>query len=95
MMKFEQSPVFHVFRSAQSEAELLTLLRRGEVRVAMQIPPGYSAAVFYRRPAKVKVWVDGSDAVVASQAVQAAQAIGLEQAAQVILPVFNPENQRC
>jgi ABC-2 type transport system permease protein len=105
---FERSNLFHVVRHATSEGELLGLLRSGTARVAIQIPSGYSAAMFYRRSTQVRVWVDGSDAVMAGQAVEAAQAIGLEQAVETsvqglerrgkLLPVraevlFNPERR--
>jgi ABC-2 type transport system permease protein len=74
------SQVFRITRQVDSEQELLGLLRRGEVRVAIQIPPGYSTNAFYGRPVAVRIWIDGSDAAMAGQAVVAAQAIGLEEA---------------
>lgn len=77
---FERSPVFRLTRQAGSEEELLGMLRRGEVRVAVQIPQQYSVNAFYRRPVAVRVWIDGSDGALAGQAVFAARAIGLEQA---------------
>jgi ABC-type multidrug transport system permease subunit len=77
---FTLSPLFLITRRAQTEEELLRLLRQGDARIAMQIPRGYSANVFYHRPAQVRVWVDGSDAAMSGQLVLASQAIGLEQA---------------
>jgi ABC-2 type transport system permease protein len=78
--QFAHSPVFRVTAQAGSEEQLLASLRRGEARVAVQIPPGYSKAVFYGRPVTVRVWIDGSEAAVAGQAVTAVEAIGLQQA---------------
>jgi ABC-2 type transport system permease protein len=78
--QFERSPVFRVTRRAASQPELMRLIRNGEVRIAIQIPPRYSIDAFYHRPVTVRVWVDGSDAAMAGQAVVAARSIGLEQA---------------
>jgi ABC-2 type transport system permease protein len=78
--QFRNSAVFRLTHRADSEEELLGMLRRGDVRVAVQIPPHYSANAFYHRPVSVRVWIDGSDAALAGQAVFAAQSIGLEQA---------------
>lgn len=75
-----RSPVFHYNGSVSSEGELQNALRRGRAKVAIQIPAGYSTAVFYGRPANVRVWVDGSDAVLAAQAVFAARSIGFRHA---------------
>jgi ABC-2 type transport system permease protein len=78
--QFERSQVFHVTRRAGSQQELLRLIQNGDVRIAIQIPPQYTSNAFYRRPATVRVWVDGSDAAMAGQVVVAARSIGLEQA---------------
>ena len=77
---FANSPLFRVAGEVRTEEELLAQLRRGDGRVAIQIPRGYSAGAFHHRPLQVRVWVDGSDAAMAAQVVVAAQAIGLEQA---------------
>jgi ABC-2 type transport system permease protein len=83
--EFANSDVFRVTQRADSEAELLSLLRRGEARVAVQIPAHYSVDAFYHRPVSVRVWIDGSDAALAGQTVFAAQSIGLEQAVSMTL----------
>ena len=80
LSSLESTQVFRVTSEAKSEQELQNLLRRGAARAAIQIPRGYSSDIFYGRPSNVRLWVDGSDAVVASQAVQTAQAVGLKQA---------------
>jgi ABC-2 type transport system permease protein len=77
---FALSSMFRVTRHVRTQEELLSLIRRGEAKVAIQIPPGYSANAFHHRPLQVRFWVDGSDAAMAGQVVVAAQAIGLEQA---------------
>lgn len=77
---FSLSSLFRVTHHVQSQEELLRLVRRGDAKVAIQIPRGYSADAFHHRPVQVRVWIDGSDAAMAGQVVVAAQAIGLEQA---------------
>jgi len=72
------SPTFQA-RATPRTTDIQASLRRGECKVAIQIPVGYSNAVFYGRPAEVKIWVDGSDGVLAAQAVLAAQSIALRQ----------------
>jgi len=76
---FVHSTLFRVALEVRTEEELLSHLRRGVAKVAIQIPPSYSAGAFHHRPRQVRVWIDGSDAAMAAQVVVAAQAIGLEQ----------------
>jgi ABC-2 type transport system permease protein len=83
MADFSQSPVFELSAEGSSERDLLDALRAQRVKVAIQIPAGYSEAVFYGRPVTVRVWVDGSDAVLAGQAVHAARAIGVRHAIRI------------
>ncbi len=51
---------------APSEAALEALLQAGEARLAVVIPPGFSAAVREGAPVEVAVWVDGADPNTAS-----------------------------
>jgi ABC-2 type transport system permease protein len=85
---FSAGSLFRLDRESSSQAELLDRLKRGDAKVAIQILPGYSTAVFYGRPAVVRVWVDGSDAVLAGQAVFAAQAIGFKHSVKMALAGF-------
>jgi ABC-type multidrug transport system permease subunit len=105
---FGLSKMFRVAHHVKTEEELMRLIRRGEAKVAIQIPRGYSANAFHLRPVQVRVWVDGSDVAMAGQVVSAAHAIGLEQALAIAasdrrglkLPIeirptllFNPQGQ--
>ena len=63
--QFATSAVFHLTHRVESEEELLGMLRRDRVRVAVQIPSHYSTNAFYHRPVAVRVWIDGSDAALA------------------------------
>ena len=105
---FSKSQVFRLISTSNQPENLLDRLRRGDVKVGIQIPRGYSAAVFYGKPTAVRIWVDGSDAVVSGQTAAEAQAIGARHAVQIALSgtpidhapaqydaqiLFNPKNK--
>ncbi|WP_031496539.1 ABC transporter permease [Bryobacter aggregatus] len=77
------SPVFRVRSRTAADPELRELLRRGECKFALQIPPQYSSDAFYGRIptglGRAQLWVEGTDPILAGQALAAAKAIGLEQ----------------
>ena len=87
---FSHSPVFHLL--AAGGAPVREKLRSGVAKVAVQIPAGYSTAMFYGRPEAVRIWVDGSDAVLSGQTAAAAQAIGEKHAVQVALEGSSVKN---
>ncbi|MDP3938456.1 MAG: ABC transporter permease [Deltaproteobacteria bacterium] len=50
---------FDLVRAAASEDELEDLLRQGQLRLALVIPPGFEREVFRSRPASVQILIDG------------------------------------
>ncbi len=76
-------PTFAVKAYVRSEAELLGLLRRGGVKLAIQIPARYTEDAFSGRAVEVRVWVDGSDASSSAQALAEVRGIGAAQAIEI------------
>lgn len=70
------SQEFDLVRVASSRAELNELIVADRVKVAIDIPPGFSAAVRAGRPAQIQVLIDGSDSSVAQEAYSASALIG-------------------
>jgi ABC-2 type transport system permease protein len=66
-----------------TEAALLALLRRGEVKLAIAIPKRYSEDAFSGRRTVVRLWVDGSDASSSAQALAEAKLIGVAHQAEI------------
>ncbi len=78
-----RSPMFKFAQNVSLESQLKNTLRAGKVRVAIQIPADYSTNAFYGRPTQIRVWVDGSDAVLAGQAAFALRLIGFQHMAKM------------
>ena len=84
---------------ARTPAELMAMLRRGEISVGIAIPPDFDRRLAEQREA-VQVLVDGSDTVVQSAAVQLAQ-MPIDGAAYALRPTppisvvafYNPERR--
>jgi ABC-2 type transport system permease protein len=72
---FRASGYFVVTARLDDDREITPLLTRGEVRLALVIPPGFSRHLAAREPAPVQALVDGGDANTASIAINYAQAI--------------------
>jgi ABC-type multidrug transport system permease subunit len=70
--------------SLQSEQEIQAALRRGSIRVAIEIPPDYTANLMYLRKAIVRVWVDGADATTSTFLLTALDSLGLEASVEQI-----------
>ena len=77
---------FDLVYRAQSRAQLHDLIIGDRVKVAVDIPPEFSADVSAGRPAQVQVLIDGSDSSIADQALASATAIG-----QAISAEFDPQ----
>jgi ribosome-dependent ATPase len=58
--EFSGSRYFTEQPAISNHAELYERLRRGDVKVAIEIPPAFGRYVAGRRPASVGVWIDGS-----------------------------------
>ena len=76
--RISQSSLFSLKGPYQSQREAVAALRRGEVRVAIEIPSGYTANLMYLRKASVRVWVDGADATTSTFLLTARDSLGLE-----------------
>jgi ABC-type multidrug transport system permease subunit len=82
--RIAQSPLFLLRDSLQSEQEIQAALRRGSIRVAIEIPPDYTANLMYLRKAIVRVWVDGADATTSTFLLTALDSLGLEASVEQI-----------
>jgi len=80
------SQAFDLVYRAQSRAQLHRLIVADRVKVAIDIPPEFSADVSAGRPAQVQVLIDGSDSSIAEQALASATALG-----QAISAQFDPQ----
>lgn len=67
---------FDVAYRVRSQDQLQRLIVAGRVRVAVHVPPNFSADVQAGRPAQMQVLIDGSDSNIAQQAFASAGAIG-------------------
>ncbi|HLJ83552.1 MAG TPA: ABC transporter permease [Candidatus Eremiobacteraceae bacterium] len=74
---------FDLVYSASSRADLRSRIVGGRVRVAVDIPPNFTADVRLGRPATVQVLVDGSDSSIAQEALASSGAIGQALSAQL------------
>lgn len=75
MQDFGSSGYFKITRTAATDAEVATLLNRGEVLVAVVIPPEFSRQLSEGVPSSVQLLLDGSNANAASVAQGYAQRI--------------------
>jgi ABC-2 type transport system permease protein len=73
---FRSADYFKVSYDVDSEAELRTLIERGDARAGLIIPPDYSRQVQGQGDAQVAFILDGSDPTSASTSLAAAQQIG-------------------
>src|SRR5438309_523046 len=74
---------FDVVYRAGSRKELHDLIVADKVKVAIDVPPNFSADVTALRPAQLQVLIDGSDSSIADQAFAASTAIGQALAVQL------------
>lgn len=81
---YRAADYFRIAYDVGSEAELRTLIDRGEARAGLVIPPGYSTQLQGHGTAQVAFVLDGSDPTVASTSLSAAQLIGQSFATHVL-----------
>jgi ABC-2 type transport system permease protein len=82
---FRSSGYFTVTRSLERPGDIGTLLDRSAIRLALVIPPDFSAAILAGRPAKLQAIVDGSDANTASIILGYTQAVAVSYSADLRL----------
>ncbi|MDP3775236.1 MAG: ABC transporter permease [Gemmatimonadales bacterium] len=85
VQSFASSGYFRVHRHLERDAEVGPLLERGDVRLVMVIPPGFSRDLASGRPAPVQALVDGGDANTASIAMNYARGIVTAYSARAVL----------
>ncbi len=79
------SAAFDVREVTTNAQELQSLLRRGAISAAIEIPEDYSANELYRRPSTLRIWVDATDGVTVSQTIVAAWGLSLRESAARLL----------
>lgn len=75
--RLHNTRTFRVIGESRSVREAKEQIVSGRAKVAVVVPPDYSRRLLAGQQATVQVLVDGSDSVVATNAVQTARAIGL------------------
>jgi ABC-2 type transport system permease protein len=87
--RFEASGYFHVARRLARPGDMIPLLDRAAIQIALVIPPDFAADLGAGRPARLQAIVDGSDANTATIILAYARAI-VEQYARAIVPAAAP-----
>jgi ABC-type multidrug transport system permease subunit len=73
---FKNTTYFEIKRLVFSKDDLLKAIRKGDVKVGLDIPPNYSDNVLNGRKADFQVLIDGSDSNTANQSMGSAAQIG-------------------
>ncbi|HJT18515.1 MAG TPA: ABC transporter permease, partial [Thermoanaerobaculia bacterium] len=76
--QFENTSYLNVIGSAHSRQELQRAIVSARAQVAIEIPPDYARNLAANRQATVLIMIDGSDSSVASQALNAANGVILQ-----------------
>jgi len=76
---------FRVVAEAPSAAAMAAAIRRGEARIGVQIPPGFTREWHAGRAAHVQVLIDGSSSTTALQALNTAMGVTLRQSVLTLL----------
>ncbi len=82
--RFWQTGDFHLIGYASSTADIIDQIDRSNAKVGIIIPPDFDSKLVGGQTTSVQVFIDGSDANVARQALFVAQAIGNAAAVEVI-----------
>jgi ABC-2 type transport system permease protein len=104
--RFRNSDTFKVYKYVHSDKELTQEMIAGNAKVGIKIPYDFDRDLLRNDSAQIMVMVDGSDSTVAGQAMNVAQAIGLDESLRRILPpgsrpaidvrpkvMFNPDSR--
>ncbi|MBN1149466.1 MAG: ABC transporter permease [Anaerolineales bacterium] len=81
---YRSADYFLLVYDVGSEAELRALIDKGDARVGLIIPPGYSSQIRGEGSAQVAFVLDGSDPTVASTALSSAQLIAQHHATEIL-----------
>jgi ABC-2 type transport system permease protein len=104
--RFRNSDTFHIYRYVHSDDELTEEMIAGRAKVGIKIPIDFDRELLGGGSAQVLVMVDGSDSSVAGQAVNVAQALGMDESLRRMMPpgarpaievrpkvMFNPDSR--
>ena len=83
--RLRNSDTFRVYKYVHSDRELKEEMIAGRARVGIKIPVDFARRLLHGDAAQVLVLVDGSDSSVAGQAVNVANAIGLDESLRRVL----------
>ena len=83
--RFESSGYFNIMAYPARHADIDDLLRRGQVKLVLVIPPEFARDLAAGRPAQVQIVLDGSDANTATIAQNYATAIAARFSLEVLL----------
>lgn len=81
---FANSGYFQIVSYAGSDRELIGTIVRGDAEVGVKIPPDYTANLLAGRTARVQVLIDGSDNMVAQQALNVANGIAMSRSLEIV-----------
>lgn len=87
---FTNNQYFNLKQYADRPSELKELIDRGQVRVGLVIDPNYAVDIKRARPAKVQVFVDASDPIVASSTLSNASGIAQSKSSQLLYSRLRP-----
>jgi len=85
---FQNSGYFNIKENAFSDQQLQTSIVAGRTQVAIKIPPDYTDNVLIGQPATVQVLIDGSNSMVALQALNVSNAIALRESLEIVSSVM-------
>ena len=74
---------FDLVYRASSRAQLDDLIVADKVKVAVDVPPNFSADILSGKPARVQVLIDGSDSTIAQEAYAASTSVGVALSQQI------------
>jgi ABC-2 type transport system permease protein len=80
------SPLFVIDPTLRTEAQIEAALRRGTIRIAMLIPPGFTAGLLSGEDAPLRVWVDGGDLATSNYLLAALDALGSQATIERLRP---------
>jgi ABC-2 type transport system permease protein len=84
--RFRNSDTFKIYKYVHSDKELTEEMIAGRAKVGVKIPYDFDRDLLRGDSAQIMVMVDGSDSTVAGQAMNVAQAIGLDESLRRMLP---------
>src|SRR5262245_5942613 len=83
---FANTRTFRIVAHVQSEGEYERALSSGAAKVGLTIPPDFSDRLMRREATSVQVVIDGSNANVATSALNAANLVGLSECLRIARP---------